>query len=81
MSTINKKCLNKDCLFNDINQICRSGLGGTCCGYQPTLFTQADRLRTMSNEELAHFLSEKTGMRYMNSHWLNWLQEEICENK
>ena len=39
--------------------------------------TRADFIRSMSDEELAELFSEKTGMRYMSSIWLDWLKQEV----
>lgn len=40
-----------------------------------TLITNADRIRAMSDEELAKWLSQE----YRSDDWLEWLKEEVEE--
>jgi hypothetical protein len=50
--------------------------------YCPTTHTNADRIRSMSDEELARFLWEQNGgNRYWKSveKYLNWLQQPVKE--
>lgn len=70
-----------------------AGMGLTvaaCCGYvpkdgwvgsEPKPLTNADRIRAMTDEEMAHFLEMKAG-RYVSFYpspakcWLDWLKQE-----
>ena len=47
-----------------------------CLGYDP-LKTNADRIRSMTDEELAKFLYEETDYP-KEEYWLDWLKQE-CE--
>ena len=61
------------------------GYMGTCDGWEPKPMTNADRIRdrirSMSDEELAEKLSEiETGVKTYGegvfSYWLDWLKKE-----
>lgn len=43
--------------------------------------TNADRIRAMTNEELAEILHNAGGNWYSEEYWLNWLKEEAEEYK
>lgn len=47
------------------------------CGLEREVVTNADRIRKMSDDELAKLFSEKTSMRHMSSIWLDWLKQEV----
>ena len=39
--------------------------------------TNADRIRSMTDEELAEILHNAGGNWYSEEYWLNWLKEEV----
>lgn len=53
-------------------------------GTIPTITTNADRIRSMTDEELAHFLEMKAG-RFVSFYpspaktWLDWLRQEATD--
>ena len=60
------------------------GFGGEnkkrdCVGYTP--MTNADRIRAMTDEELAELLEEMTydSMEHRAEHWLRWLKQPAEE--
>lgn len=75
-----KECYNMECIFvtgerEDIDT-------SECSGFRP--LTNADRIRAMSDEELARELCEvETGVKTYGmgvySHWLDWLKSPVEE--
>lgn len=52
-----------------------------CEGYEPRIKTNADRIRAMSDEELAEFLAETElhGSQGGYKDYLEWLKSEVKE--
>ena len=47
------------------------------CGmFKPKTMTNADRLRSMTDEELADFLDETDPVYWDRQTWLDWLREK-----
>ena len=47
--------------------------------YPDTKPTNADRIRSMTNEELAEILHNAGGNWYSEEYWLKWLKEEVTD--
>lgn len=72
-----KKCVNEDCQYFRENGKCHE----VCKDSKiKRILTNADRIRSMDNEELAEFLSSliRNGHEYLTGEgdWLQWLQSE-----
>jgi hypothetical protein len=75
----------------DVNGVCVCGYSGrpttmhdSCPAWKTSIVTNADRLRAMSDEELAEELSGiETGVETYGkgvfSHWLDWLRQEASD--
>lgn len=64
-------CNNKKCSLGECDQ------PETCAAYVPVI-TNADRIRSMSDEELAEFIS---GIAYGRENpWSNLFEEKCCKN-
>ena len=50
----------------------------SCDRWKTMKQTNADRIRAMSDEELAAWIEEIT--EDMTTNWLNWLQQEVTDN-
>ena len=55
-----------------------------CFKWEKKKSTNADRIRQMTDEELAEFITARQGVKYHNEHyegtklhWLDWLKEEV----
>ena len=61
---------------------CRTGSGLTwpCGAYVPKSVTNGDRIRAMSDEELAKWLEYEGGACAEVCGWLNWLQQPAEED-
>lgn len=60
----------------DMAEIGRSPLAiSTCYGYEKGNPTNADRIRSMTDEELAYFMANIEPCR--ESAWLDWLKQEV----
>ena len=87
ISTDCRKCAKSDiCYADDVKP---------CIGYEPKKQTNADRIRSMSDEELAEFMEEnaecdtydclaaKSCCTYSGrtciAAWLDWLKQEVTE--
>lgn len=46
---------------------------------EPKPITNADRIRSMSDEELADFLDETDSVYWDRQTWLDWLKEEATD--
>ena len=72
------KCIHKEKVFTDYP--C-DGCNGVTYYEEPKPITNADRIRAMSDEELADFLYE-TETQYIpidlsvENNWLDWLKQE-----
>lgn len=70
------------CDFN-INGVCK--LDGQhipkigCTGGKAKTMTNADRIRSMTDEELAEVLHNAGGNWYSEEYWLDWLKREYKE--
>lgn len=51
-------------------------IDGPCSCFEP--LTNSDRIRSMTDEELADFLYENRCMGYQA--WLDWLKQEVTTN-
>ena len=68
---------------------CRSGSGLTwpCGAYVPAQTTNADRIRAMTDEDLAVLIAKEivhvplSGFYVAKSAWLRWLQETVEEDE
>lgn len=76
------KCFDGDCIHNNNDQCWRDG--GMVCEWQikRKIMNNADRIRSMSDEELAGLLYE-TETQYLpiglhvENDWLDWLKQEV----
>ena len=55
-----------------------------CIGFEPKTMTNADRIRAMTDEELAHLLHSAeehlfTGNLWNYEKWTEWLRTEVTE--
>lgn len=70
-----KECYNMDCIFvtgerEDIDT-------SKCADFRS--MTNADKIRAMTDEELAEWLSNNDPERDPTEWWLRWLKEEVSE--
>lgn len=69
---------------NKKNYPCPNSCGymGVCDGFEPKPLTHADKLRAMSDEELARFMAHygsvtEIGEQLAYESWLDWLRQEV----
>lgn len=48
-----------------------------CSSFKPKHMTNADRLRSMTDEELADFLDKTDPVFWNRQTWLDWLKKEV----
>lgn len=65
------------CFHKNVHpNVCSDCLGGT--HFKPRIKTNADRIRAMTDEELADYLRWHNDLYSRNGmDWLDWLKEEI----
>ena len=70
------KCKNCGCVFWNKDECMQDMTGITCFGYMKPK-TNADRIREMSDEELAVYLCNNRGFFDVKSEVLYWLKQEV----
>lgn len=69
---LDMKCINCNSYFN-FDELYKRRIGEVL---EPKLKTNADRIRAMSDEELAEFLDKADPVFWNRETWLDWLRAE-----
>ena len=77
-------CINRECSGKK-DGVCLNDFPGVkCYGYEPPRKTHADKLRAMSDEELAELIEQyephEAWSFYLDGRtWLDWLRQEASD--
>ena len=80
-----KSCTGRNCIMQYGTVDPETCCAVSYCPYATPPVTNADRIRAMSDEELAEYLSDigyasyETGVWGSQKNWLDWLKQEATE--